>query len=171
MSSPHNGRQSGPSGIDRAVEALAALSALIGGLLLTAIVLLATVSIARRSTGYDPILGDFEIVQNGLAAGVALFLPYCQLRGANIIVDFFTARLSARARRRLDAIGALMVALTMLFVAWRTGAGAQAAIGSGETTMLLGLPLWITYSAMIPGFALTAVVALRMAWRDWTQRA
>jgi TRAP-type C4-dicarboxylate transport system permease small subunit len=34
---------------------------------------------------------------------------------------------------------------------------------SGETTTILGMPQWWTYAGMLPGIALTALVAFRGA--------
>jgi TRAP-type C4-dicarboxylate transport system permease small subunit len=45
-----------------------------------------------------------------------------------------------------------------------------------ETTMILGLPMWITYAVLAPGLALTALIALvqvglRLAGREEEARA
>jgi TRAP-type C4-dicarboxylate transport system permease small subunit len=45
-------------------------------------------------------------------------------------------------------------------LAWRTAAGAVSVREAFETTMILGLPMWITYAVLAPGLALTAVIAL-----------
>ena len=151
------------------IEQLAALSALMGGAILTGITLVAVASIVMRSLGFEPIQGDFELVQVVLAACVAAMLPWCQLQGGNLTVDFFTVRLHRRKQRRLDAIGSLLFAIVMALLAWRTWAGAVAARASQESTMILGFPLWIGYTAMIPGLVLTAFAALRsmrLAWRE-----
>ena len=47
-----------------------------------------------------PINGDFELVQMATAIAVFSFLPYCQARRGNIVVDTFTSWLP-RARQRL----------------------------------------------------------------------
>jgi TRAP-type C4-dicarboxylate transport system permease small subunit len=126
-------------------------------------------SIVLRSLGLEPIQGDFELVQVGLAACIALLLPWCQLQGGNIIVDFFTAHLHRRTQRRLDTIGALLFGIVMALVAWRTGVGAAAIKANGETTMILGFPIWIGYALMTPGLALTAVAALYNAFTAWKE--
>jgi TRAP-type C4-dicarboxylate transport system permease small subunit len=117
-----------------------------------------------------PIQGDFEMVQLGCAVAIACCLPYCQVQRGHIIVDFFTTRTSDRTRHTLDALGALLLALVMALAAWRTGAGAVAMRASNETSMIMGLPLWIAYALMTPAFALTALAALDTAWRDWSTR-
>ncbi len=151
------------------MEKLAALSALAGGAILTGIALMAVTSIALRSSGFQPIQGDFELVQVALAGCIALMLPWCQLQGGNLTVDFFTVRLRQSRQRRLDALGAALFALIMALVTWRTGAGALAAKASNETTMILGFPLWIGYVAMLPGLLLTVLAALRTARVAWMQ--
>ena len=151
------------------IEKLAALSAFAGGAILTAITVMTVASIVLRSLGFQPIQGDFELVQVALAGCIALMLPWCQLQGGNLTVDFFTARLRKTRQRRLDAMGAVVFALIMALVTWRTCAGAIAVKASNESTMILGFPLWIGYAAMIPGLLLTVFVALhtaRSAWRE-----
>ena len=158
-----------PAGRLSLIEKLAALSAFAGSAILTAITAMAVASIAMRSLGFQPIQGDFELVQVALAGCIALMLPWCQLKGGNLTVDFFTARLRKTRQRRLDAIGAVLFAVIMTVVAWRTCAGAIAVKASNESTMILGFPLWIGYAAMIPGLVLTAIAALqtaRVAWKE-----
>jgi len=150
------------------IEKLAALSAFAGGAILTALTLMAVTSIIMRSLGFAPIQGDFELIQVVLPGSIALMLPWCQLKGGNLTVDFFTVHLHTKKQRRLDALGAMLFATVMALVTWRTCAGAIAAKASHESSMILGFPLWIGYTAMIPGLLLTAIAALqtaRVAWR------
>jgi TRAP-type C4-dicarboxylate transport system permease small subunit len=140
--------------------------ALAGGALFAALTLISAASIIGRFAG-RPLQGDFELVQLGCAVAISFCLPYCQLRRGNIIVDFFTVRTSTRTRGALDAFGALLLALTMALVAWRTGAGALAIRASNETSMIMGVPVWYSYALMTPAFALTAVAGLDAAWRYW----
>lgn len=149
------------------IEKLAALSALAGGAILTGITLMAVASIIMRSLGFQPIQGDFELVQVALAGCIALMLPWCQLQGGNLTVDFFTVGLHKARQRRLDALGAVLFAVVMALVTWRTGAGAIAVKASNESTMILGFPLWIGYAAMIPGLLLTVCAALQTARTAW----
>jgi TRAP-type C4-dicarboxylate transport system permease small subunit len=122
-----------------------------------------------RSVSRQPIQGDFELVQVGLAICVTLLLPWCELQGGNITVDFFTARMRKSWRRQLDAAGCALFALIIALVAWRTEAGAVSLKAAGETTMLLGVPLWIGYALMTPGLVLTAVAALYRAAAAWSE--
>ena len=149
------------------IEKLAAVAAFSGGAILTAITGMVVASIVMRSLGYQPIQGDFELLQVALAGCIALMLPWCQLRGGNLTVDFFTARLRIARQRRLDAIGAVLFAAVMALLTWRTSIGAIAVKASNESTMILGFPLWIGYVAMIPGLLLTVFAALHTAHTAW----
>ena len=76
--------------MQRILEGLSAALALAGGAILAGIALLTTASILGRWLFATPIFGDVELVQTGCAMMIALALPYCQLKRAHIIVDFFT---------------------------------------------------------------------------------
>lgn len=141
--------------------------AVLGGVVLVAMTLMSVGSIAGRSLFGKPIPGDFELIQIGCAICVAAFLPWCQMQGGNIIVDFFTARASTKTQARLDVFGALLLAAVMLLVAWRTGVGALSVRAAGETSMIMGFPSWIGYAFMVPGFALTALAAFYAAYGAW----
>ncbi|HUG26397.1 TRAP transporter small permease [Piscinibacter sp.] len=139
---------------------LAVLFAIAGCLSACLVAALVVVSIAGRSLMSAPIQGDVELTQFGIALAIALCLPWAQLHGSNIIVDFFTQRAGERTLRRLDAFGSLLLALMTGVLAWRTAVGAISVRDSFETTMILGLPMWITYAVLAPGLALTALIAL-----------
>ena len=154
----------------RWLERVCSWFAIAGGAVLVAMTLMSVVSIAGRSLFGKPVAGDFELIQIGCAICVAAFLPWCQMHRGNIIVDFFTVRASIRTQAWLDVFGALLLAAVMLLVAWRTGAGALTVKASGETSMIMGVPSWIGYALMVPGFALTALAAAYTAYDAWRGR-
>lgn len=155
----------------RLIEALAKLCAIAAGLLLTVITLMTCVSLLGRNTIGATIVGDFELSAAAAGAAVALFLPWCQLRRGNIIVDFFTTRASARTNERLDRLGALLYALVLALMTWRTFLGGLNAWRTQSGTMMIGLPEWIVYAAMVPALALCVVVGLAQALRGFAARA
>jgi hypothetical protein len=65
--------------------------------ILTAITLVTCVSLIGRNTIGVTLVGDYELTAVAAGAAVALFLPWCQVRRENIIVDFFTARMPSRS--------------------------------------------------------------------------
>jgi len=147
-------------GVGGVVDLLARLCAYGGGIVITGIALMSAWSIVGRAATGKPIQGDFELVQLGCAICVGLFLPICQLRGGNIIVDFFTAKTSARTRSGLDAAGALLVAAMMALITWRTGVGLVAVRANAETSMIMGVPIWWGYAGMMPGLVVSVLAAL-----------
>jgi hypothetical protein len=98
------------------LESLAKLCAVLAGVLLTVITLMTCVSLIGRNTTGWTIVGDFELSGAAAGAAIALFLPWCQFRRGNIIVDFFTTRASPRTNATLDRMGALLLG-------WRCPAG------------------------------------------------
>ena len=144
----------------RFLSRLAWWFAVVGGLCGCAVALMTVVSIVARAVVSKPIAGDVELTQFGIAICISLCLPWCQLHGGNIIVDFFTQKASEATTRRLDAFGGLLLALMVGLLAWRTAAGAFAVGGAGETSMILGLPMWWVYAALAPGLALAGVIAI-----------
>ena len=167
MSSPADAQ--GAARAARVLGAACRLFAYAGGAILAALTLMVMVSVVGRVLG-RPIQGDFELVQVGTAVALALFLPYCQLRRANIIVDFFTTRASPRTRAVLDALGAALFALALGVVAWRSFEGTIAIEAARETTMIMGVPLWYGYALMTPAFALAAAVGVYTAFASLRAR-
>lgn len=122
--------------------------------------LMVVVSITLRALTTRPIPGDVELTQFAIALAISLALPWCQLHGANIIVDFFTQKLRERSIRMLDAIGCLLIAVMCALLSWRTSVGALSVRDSQEASMILDLPMWWVYASLAPGLALAALVAL-----------
>ncbi|MFM2111717.1 MAG: hypothetical protein RLZZ271_377 [Pseudomonadota bacterium] len=142
------------------ISALAKFCAILAGVLLTFITMLTCISILGREFAGKPITGDFELAGVAAGAAVALFMPWCQYRKGNIIVDFFTSKASNQTNALLDRFGALTMALMMGVVAWRTVFGGLNSHDSHSGTMILGFPEWITYAIMVPPLALTTLIAL-----------
>ncbi len=151
----------------RVLENLAKLCAILAGVLLTTITLMTCVSLLGRNTVGITLVGDFELTGVAAGAAIALFMPWCQLRRANIIVDFFTARASERTNASLDRFGALLLAASMGLLAWRAGLGGLNAWTTHSGTMMIGFPEWIVYAAMVPPLALTSLIGLAQAVRGF----
>jgi len=107
----------------RVLETLAKLCAVLAGMLLVLITLMTCASVSGREFIGKTITGDFELSGAAAGAAIALFMPWCQARRGHIIVDFFTTRASAATQLRLDRLGALLLALVMALMTWRTTLG------------------------------------------------
>ena len=149
------------------LERMAKLCAILAGVLLTMITLMTCISLIGRNTTGWTIVGDIELTASAAGAAVALFMPWCQLRRANIIVDFFTTQASDATQRKLDRFGALLMSGVMALMCWRSAIGGLSAWNSHSGSMMLGFPDWIVYSFMVPPLALCAVIALAQALRGF----
>ena len=142
------------------LDRLAKLCAIVAGLLLIGITLMTCASLIGRNTTGDSIVGAFELTGVAAGAAIALFMPICQLRRGNIIVDFFTKNLSDKTNDKLDRFGTLLTVLLFALLAWRTTLGGLNVFSANSETQIMGFPEWVVYAAMVPPFILSAVIAL-----------
>jgi len=149
------------------LDSVARVFAMLGGAIFTGLTLLSLYSIVMRNLAGSPIMGDWELVQMGCAVAIAACFPMCQMRDGHIIVDFFTQKAGAVTRKRLDGVGALILAVMMALLAWRTAVGAIDAKAYNETSMIMELPTWLGYALMVPSFALASIAALYVASRHF----
>ena len=149
------------------LHSLANFCAVLGGVVLTVITLMTCASLIGRNTIGVTIKGDFELTALAAGAAIALFMPLCQYKRGNIIVDFFTAKASDAVNAKLDRLGALMVGLLMALVAWRSVVGGLNAYNTNATSMMMGFPEWTVYLFMVPGLVLTAVIGLAQAFKGF----
>jgi TRAP-type C4-dicarboxylate transport system permease small subunit len=170
----------------RFMNGLARAMALLGGVVVTALILITCLSVLGRAvntllhsgtaeallggtakilldTGVGPILGDYELVEAGVAFAIFAFLPLCQITGGHASVDIFTSRFPVRLNRVITFVGELLFALVLVLIAWRLYAGMQSKMLYGETTFLLQFPLWWAYCASFIAGCLAALVSIYVA--------
>jgi TRAP-type C4-dicarboxylate transport system permease small subunit len=139
------------------------VAAVAGGLVFVALVIMSIISITGRKLFSAPVPGDVEVLQVCSAFAASAFFAYCHLNGGDVKVDFFTAKANPRTVHLLDAVGSLLVGIFGALIAWRAAAGALTVKDAGETTMILGWPLWVGQMLMVPGFILLACAGFYMA--------
>ncbi|WP_417725434.1 TRAP transporter small permease [Salipiger sp.] len=166
------------------VTRTARLMALLGGVVLTALVVLTCVSVLGRGmntlghsdlvsgfapgvaaalTGFGPVRGDYEIVEAGIAFAIFAFLPICQLLAAHATVDVFTSLLPARANAWLIAFWEVVLAVVVIVIAWRLIDGALTMQSRGQTTFLLQFPVWWAYGLSSVAALVAALVSVYCA--------
>ncbi|MBR9764035.1 MAG: TRAP transporter small permease [Rhodobacteraceae bacterium] len=156
--------------------------AILGGLVLTVLVLLTVVSVTGRAlngllhtnwvetlagglatrlldAGLGPITGDFELVEAGIAFTIFAFLPLAQITGAHATVDIFTTALPESVNRFLTAFWEVLFAAALVVIAWRLYEGMQGKMRYNETTFLLQFPVWWAFAASFAAACVAAVVA------------
>ena len=172
--------------LHRFMLALSRLMAFLGGVVLTAVVVLVCLSILGREfnaflngavaqgwapglanallgLGIGPVTGDFELVEAGVAFAIFAFLPLCQITGAHAAVDIFTQRLPAGANRWLRAVIEVAFAAVLVLIAVQLYDGMLTKLRSGQTSFLLQFPIWWGYAAGLVGAVVAALVGIYMA--------
>jgi TRAP-type C4-dicarboxylate transport system permease small subunit len=142
--------------LDRACKSLAVLA----GVVLTLMAFMSLWSIGGRALVGKALVGDYELVQFMTAAAVAMSLPYANWVRAHVIVDFFTARASARSHALLDAMAQALMATFALLLAWRLTLGMLDLKRNADASMLLNIPTWWGYLPLVPSFLLLGLTAL-----------
>lgn len=153
--------------MDRAAHRIAIFSALLGGAVLAALILLTCLSISGRAfvfAGLGPVPGDFELVEAGIAFTVFACLPVCQVQAGHATVDLFTNALGRRVNRWLVAFWEGIFAIALCLIAWRLAVGMMTKFGNGETSMFLQFSTWWAYAACLLPATLAALVALWSAF-------
>lgn len=133
--------------------------------MLIAMALMSVYSIVGRSLLGKPVLGDYEMVQMMSAIAVSMALPFCQMMGGHIIVDFFTVKVPKRINATLDLMAALLLAVCSFAIAWMVVGATLQFMKNHDATMLLNLPTWWGYAPMGPSFFLLGCAALYTAWK------
>ncbi|MFZ7089963.1 TRAP transporter small permease [Primorskyibacter sp. 2E233] len=172
--------------VHRFVLALAKLMAVLGGAVLTALILIICISIIGRTTnsflhsdliqgiapgmaqslidmGIGAIRGDFELVESGMAFCIFAFLPLCQVTSGHAAVDIFTNFLPRGANRFLIFLAEALFATALVVIAIQLDAGMARKLRSGETTLLLQFPVWWSYAASLVGAVAAAAAGVYMA--------
>lgn len=153
----------GPWGLR--LHALSRAFALGGGVIFITLIAMSLLSIVGRKLFSLPVPGDFEILQMGAAVAAATFFAYCQMTDGHVRVDFFTNWLPAPLRALLDAVAALLMCAVAVLISWRTAVGAVDSYASGEASLMLGWPGWISIALIVPSFMLFALTSLYIAAR------
>jgi len=166
--------------------ALARFMAVIGGAVLTLLVLLTCVSVAGRvmntalhgewaqslmpgladrliAMGVGPITGDFELVEAGVAFAIFAFIPLCQIGGGHASVDIFTSKMSRTTNRALQLVIDWIFAAVLILIAWQLFQGMLEKMRYNETTFMLQFPVWWSYAASLFAATVSALVGLYVA--------
>lgn len=172
--------------MQKLVERIARFMAVLGGVVLTALVLLTCVSVLGRglntlghsdiltslseaaanaliASGVGPVNGDFELVEAGVAFAIFSFLPICQLYGSHATVDVFTNALPAKVNKVIITFWEIVLSLVILLITWRLFVGMQNKLDYGETTFLLQFPVWWAYGLSFVAALVASLVAVYCA--------
>ena len=139
--------------------------ALLGGLLLLAVVLLNAWSVTASALFARPFAGDFELTEIGVCVAVFAFLPYCQLTRSNVSADIFTSGLPPRAQAVAQGVAAVVAAAFASLLLWRMWAGMLDQKAYDYTTTILQVPHWMAFVPVLVSLGLLVLAAVADARR------
>ena len=151
-----------PGGLRRWLEAPLIAG---GAVAVFAMMFLSVTDAMLRSLFDSPIFGANDYTQVILSIAVSISLPLCVLAGRVIAIDTLVALLPAGLQRPIALLVSLLGTVMMAYLGWRAWLNAREATRFGETTLLLQLPLDISYYAIAAGSALAAVLLLTEGMR------
>lgn len=142
--------------LNKFVEALARWTAIAGGTVLMAVVIMSCVSIIGRGIGklgfaMGPIPGDTELVEIGIGFAVFAFLPWCQLRRGHATVDLFHKFFGSIFNKTIDLASDGLMFVAAVLIAWRLALGMIDKRSYSETTWILEIPVWNGYAVGLFG--------------------
>ena len=154
---------------------LARASAVLGGLLLAAVMLMIVASVSGRALvafGLGPVPGDFELVEVGTAVAVFLFLPWCYLRGGHASVDLVYERFPPRLKWFVTTLADLLMLALWATLTERLYEGMLEKREYFETTFILMMPMWWGYALCLVGgvigcLAYLAKTLIQFRLADW----
>lgn len=151
------------------IDRLCRWAALLGGMVLVALVLLVVASVAGRALigmGLGPVPGDFELVEVGVGIAVFFFMPWCHLRGGHATVDLLYRHTPRWAQRAVDIVSDVLMLLAWLVMTWKLWEGMLEKKEYLETTFILQMPVWWAYAFCLVG---AVIGCLAYAARTLTQ--
>ena len=131
------------------------------------IALMNTWSVISLSLLGFPVPGDFEMVEMGVAVAAFSFLPYCQLTGANVTADIFTAGASPRWVAIFALFSAMIAVFFSAILIWRMSDGLISYIQYDQVTTILNIPIWLAFPPILVSLVLlfiASVISMREAY-------
>ena len=134
--------------------------ALAGGLLMTGLAIMTACSAASNILFEAPFPADYELVKHFVAVAIFMFLPYCQLTGANVTVDIFTETMTEAKKAAMAVFSALFAVAFAALLLRQMSLGMQSYLRYPEVTPVLGLPLWTAFPPILVSLLLLLVASL-----------
>jgi len=151
------------------IERLSAAWALLGGLILIAIVGVTVVNAGAFTADRVAALfgatvaglpGYEDFVRLAVAAASPMFLPYCQVRRGHLAVDLLMNAAPRRVQRIADAASLVLLAGAALFLGYWMVLGMLETRADNVLSRVLGWVEWPFYIPGIVSLVLWAAVAL-----------
>ena len=158
------------SRIDRALYRLEGWLALMSGLAVFSLMLLAVVSVGGRNFLNQPLPGYVDWIEQAMPLIAFMGIAYTQRDGGHIRMDMLVGALKGRWLYAAEIITTVAVLLLMVLLVWGSWAHFQrsfdfaAPLWSRDSSMDIGLPIW---PAKLLAPVAFSVLVLRLVLQLW----
>ncbi|MCB8838991.1 TRAP transporter small permease [Aurantimonas sp. VKM B-3413] len=159
-------RRHRPGRGERLVFGLSALIrwwALLGGFLMAGLAVMTALSAISNILFAAPFPADYELVKHIVAIAIFMFLPYCQLAGANVTVDIFTEGMSEGKKAAMALFAAIFAIAFSAVLLRQMSLGWMSYLRYPEVTPVLKLPLWTAFPPILLSLVLLLLAAVLTA--------
>ena len=158
------------SKIDRGLHRLETFLALLSGLAVFALMLLAVVSVSGRNFLNQPLPGYVDWIEQAMPLIAFLGVAYVQRNGAHIRMDIVAGALSGRTLYLVELITTFAILVLMVLMVWGSWShflrsfDFAAPLWSRDSSMDIALPIW---PAKLLAPIAFAVLCLRLCLQIW----
>ena len=158
------------SRLDRGLYRVERRLALLSGLAVFSLMILAVISVGGRNFFNQPLPGYVDWIEQVMPLIAFMGVAYTQRDGGHIRMDIFVGLFRGRALWLVELVTTLVVLLVMVLLVWGSWAHFQrsfdwgAPLWSRDSSIDIGLPIW---PAKLLAPIAFAVLSLRLALQVW----
>lgn len=158
------------SALDQKLFKIETILALIGGLAVFSLMVLAVVSVGGRNFFNAPLPGYVDWIEQVMPLIAFVGVAYCQRLGGHIRMDIVIAMLKGRSLWIFEFLGTFLMLVLMLLLVWGSWAHFErsfdfsAPLWSRDSSLDIRLPLW---PAKLLAPIAFSVLSLRLALQLW----
>lgn len=136
------------STLDQKLDRVGKFFALISGLAIFSLMVLAVVSVSGRNFMNQPLPGYVDWIEQAMPLIAFMGVSYTQRNGGHIRMDMLVGRLKGRALYLAELITTLAILTLMILIVWGSWAHFQrsfdfsAPLWSRDSSMDIAIPLW-----------------------------
>jgi len=136
------------SRLDRGLLEVEKIFALISGLAVFALMILAVISVGGRNALNQPIPGYVDWIEQAMPLIAFMGISYTQREGGHIRMDLLVGNLKGRALWLAELATTLLILILMMLLVWGTFAhflrsfDMSQPLWSRDSSMDIGLPIW-----------------------------
>ncbi|WP_208349404.1 TRAP transporter small permease subunit [Pseudaestuariivita rosea] len=156
--------------LDRSLHKLETLLALISGLAVFGLMMLAVASVGGRNFFNSPLPGYVDWIEQAMPLIAFMGIAYTQRNGGHIRMDILIGQLKGRLLWLAEIISVLLILILMLLLVWGTWSHFQrsfdfnAPLWSRDSSMDIALPIWPAKLLAPVAFSVLCVRLVLQLW-------